>query len=79
MKIRWNIVNEKVTIAKSRPEWRLNLASSQLFANGEVIPLTPTCFAVLRYLVENPNRLITKAELLKNIWAGVYVEEGAIK
>jgi len=72
-------VDDKLSLTESQSEWRLDLASSRLLFNGKSIHLTPTCFAVLKYLVQNPKRLITKAELLNNIWSGVYVEEGAIK
>ncbi len=34
---------------------------------------------MLKYFVQHPNRLISKQELLDQIWADVIVEEGAIK
>ena len=34
---------------------------------------------MLSYFVQNPGRLITKQELLDNIWVEVFVEEGAVK
>ena len=38
--------------------------------------LTPKAFDVLAFLVQNPNRLVTKEELLKAVWADTFVEEG---
>ncbi len=41
----------------------------------ESIVLTPRCFDLLAYLVENPSRVITKDELLENVWENAFVEE----
>ena len=38
--------------------------------------LTPKAFDVLLFLVQNPNRLVTKEELLKAVWGDTFVEEG---
>src|SRR5262249_22861930 len=43
---------------------------------GAVVPLTPKAFDLLLFFVQNPNRVITKDELLKAIWADSFVEEG---
>src|SRR5882757_1908691 len=40
------------------------------------IPLTPKAFDVLLFLARNPNRLVTKDELLKAVWGDAFVEEG---
>ena len=40
------------------------------------ISLTPKAFDVLLYLVQNPNRLVTKDELLQAVWGETFVEEG---
>src|SRR5580700_4571219 len=40
--------------------------------------LTPKAFDVLVYLVQNPNRLIDKEELLQSVWRGSFVEEGTL-
>src|ERR1700733_6151135 len=40
------------------------------------VPLTPRAFDVLLFLVQNPNRLVTKEELLQAVWGGTFVEEG---
>src|SRR5216683_2213472 len=38
--------------------------------------LTPKAFDVLLFLVQNPNRLVTKDELLQAVWGDTFVEEG---
>ena len=43
---------------------------------GSPISLTRKAFDVLLFLVQNPNRLVTKEELLQAVWGGTFVEEG---
>jgi predicted ATPase/DNA-binding winged helix-turn-helix (wHTH) protein len=50
-----------------------------LWRNGERIPLTPKPFAVLRYLVENPQRLVTHDELLEALWPETYVQPQVLR
>jgi TolB-like protein/DNA-binding winged helix-turn-helix (wHTH) protein/TPR repeat protein len=41
-----------------------------------LVSLTPKAFDVLLFLVQNPNRLVTKEELLQAVWGDTFVEEG---
>jgi DNA-binding winged helix-turn-helix (wHTH) protein/TolB-like protein len=41
-----------------------------------LISLTPKAFDVLLFLVQNPNRLVSKEELLQAVWGDTFVEEG---
>ena len=45
---------------------------------GEEKRLTSMEFALLGYLVENPNRLITKAELFDNVWKDKFTSDGTL-
>ena len=40
------------------------------------VSLTPKAFEVLLFLAKNPNRLVTKEELLEAVWGDTFVEEG---
>ncbi len=40
------------------------------------VSLTPKAFDVLLFLAQNPNRLVTKEELLQAVWGDRFVEEG---
>src|ERR1700747_3176887 len=40
------------------------------------VSLTPKAFDVLLFLVQNPNRLVAKEELLEAVWGDTFVEEG---
>jgi TolB-like protein/DNA-binding winged helix-turn-helix (wHTH) protein len=43
------------------------------------VSLTPKAFDVLLFLAQNPNRLVTKEELLHAVWGDTFVEEGNLK
>ena len=45
----------------------------------ERIRLQPRPFALLRYLVENPGRLVTEEEILAAVWPKLYVQPASIK
>ena len=47
-----------------------------LHCDKSPILITPKAFDVLLFLAQNPNRLITKDELLKAVWGDAFVEEG---
>ncbi len=47
-----------------------------LFRADTPVLLTSKAFDVLSFLVRNPNRLVTKEELLQAVWADTFVEEG---
>jgi len=61
------------------PPSRLDLSSEQLWREGEPITLRPKTFAVLRYLVEQPGKLVTKDELLDAVWTGTIVSDTVLK
>ena len=46
--------------------------------SGNSIDLRPQAFAVLRYLSRNPNRLVTKQELMQSVWAGTAVTDDSL-
>ena len=56
-------------------KFSLNLAEHQLFRDGHPVPLTPRVFDLLRVLVENAGHLVEKDRLLKEVWAGTFVED----
>src|SRR5271156_3318020 len=57
-------------------EFVLDPARRTLSRAGSPVALTPKAFDVLLYLVQNPNRLVTKEELLQAVWRDTIVEEG---
>jgi len=54
----------------------LDPAKRTLTRANSLVSLTPKAFDVLLYLVQNPNRPVTKEELLQAVWGNTFVEEG---
>ena len=46
---------------------------------GEQALTLRAVLAVLRYLVEHPGRLVTKAELRQHVWAGMHVTDTVLR
>ncbi|SRR5712692_3586656 len=60
------------------PPFRLDPSNERLWRETLEIPLRPKTFAVLRYLVEHPEQLVTKEELMDAVWAETVVGEDAL-
>jgi predicted ATPase len=59
--------------------FRLDTSNECLWRGGAQIALPPKPFAILRYLVENPGRLITHDELLDALWPETYVQPQVLR
>src|ERR1700691_4573494 len=57
-------------------EFVLDPGRRSLSRAASPISVTPKAFDLLHYLVQNPNRLVTKEELLQAVWGDAFVEEG---
>jgi predicted ATPase/DNA-binding winged helix-turn-helix (wHTH) protein len=57
----------------------LDTANQCLWRDGIQITIPPKPFAVLRYLVENPGRLVTHDELLDALWPETYVQPQVLR
>ena len=49
-------------------EIKINQDAHEVFANGEPVDLSPTEYKLLRFLMSNPNRVLTKAQILDHVW-----------
>src|SRR5215470_12658783 len=56
----------------------LDVARGSLQAADRAVALRPKSFEVLRYLVENADRLVTKEELIKAVWPNVVVTDKSL-
>ena len=56
--------------------FRLEPDERRLLRRGERVPLAPKAFEVLALLVSRAGHVVTKEELLRDVWAGTFVEEG---
>jgi len=65
------------------PPFRLDTGNQCLWRGDglaeERILLAPRAFAVLRYLVEHPGRLVTQDELFEALWPKTYVQPEVLK
>jgi adenylate cyclase len=58
---------------------QIDLNDERLWHGTEEIPLPPKAFALLRFFLQNPDRLLTKHEILEKVWPNTYVTEGLVK
>ena len=65
------------------PPFRLDPVNQCLWRGEDLaeerILLAPKAFAVLRYLVEHPGRLVTHDELFEALWPKTYVQPEVLK
>jgi DNA-binding winged helix-turn-helix (wHTH) protein/tetratricopeptide (TPR) repeat protein len=59
--------------------FRLDDRNQCLWRDNQLIRLQPKVYALLRYLVDNPRRLVTKQELLDALWGPVHVGDAVLK
>lgn len=64
---------------KQFASFRLDTSNECLWHDEIKISIPPRPFAVLRYLVENPGRLITHDELLDALWPETYVQPQVLR
>jgi DNA-binding winged helix-turn-helix (wHTH) protein/Tol biopolymer transport system component len=56
----------------------LEMAEHRLLRDGQVVPLTPKMFDLLRVLVEHTGHLVEKEHLIREVWGDTFVEEGSL-
>src|SRR3569833_836078 len=59
--------------------YALDIGNECRWHEGVQIALASKPFSVLRYLVENPGRLITQDELLDALWPETYVQPQVLR
>jgi len=50
----------------------------ELCSSGQVIPVQPQAFALLLFLIENHERVVSKDEIIDNIWEGRSVSDATL-
>src|SRR5208337_3719193 len=58
--------------------FQVDALARTLRREGEVVTLNRRAFDVLLYLVQNPGRVLTRDELLKNVWSDTFVDENSL-
>lgn len=49
-------------------EIKINQDAHDVFVNDTLVDLSPTEYKLLRFLISNPNRVLTKAQILDHVW-----------
>src|SRR4051812_10305579 len=73
------IMNDQLAGEVDFGPFRLDGPNSRLLRDGRPVALTPKAFDVLRYLTSQPERLVTKSELLSAVWPDVFVSDASVK
>lgn len=60
-------------------KYRLDLGDERLWEGDQPVPISNKAFQLLRLFVDNPNRLLTKDDILDGVWRDVCVSEGLVK
>jgi len=60
------------------PPFALDAPNARLYRGDEVVPLRGKTLAVLEYLAARSGRLVTKDELLREVWPEVHVSEDVL-
>src|ERR1700677_3713586 len=71
-------LDEKEGVEYAFGDFVLIPAPMRFERDGQPIPLTMNAFRTLLFLVEHPNRVVTKRELLDYVWADAVVEENSL-
>ena len=56
----------------------LDIADRSLLCDGRQVQITQKSFEILRLLVENQGRILTKQEILDEVWTENFVEESTL-
>jgi DNA-binding winged helix-turn-helix (wHTH) protein len=59
-------------------QFTLDTRQYQLFVSGKAVPMEPLVFDLLVYLIEHRDRVVTREELLNNLWQGKIVTDSAL-
>jgi predicted ATPase/DNA-binding winged helix-turn-helix (wHTH) protein len=59
-------------------EFTLDVTRGCLFKAGQEVKLRPKVYETLKYLVENPGRLIGKQELMQVLWPDAFVSDDSL-
>jgi eukaryotic-like serine/threonine-protein kinase len=70
---------ELPSVMKTFQSFRLDATNHCLWNGEERVRIPPKAFDVLRYLVENPERLVTQDELLEALWPDTFVNPEVLR
>src|SRR5580658_8292362 len=66
-------------IVLSFPPFRLDLDDERLWKNGQEMHLRRKPFAILRHLVQHPQRLVSQHEVVEAVWGSIAMSESLLR
>lgn len=75
---RWTVGAVSTTDGHDIPYWGWSLAGGQVRLDEAAVRLERRTFQLYQYLVLNPDRVITKEELLREVWGARVLSDGAV-
>jgi two-component system KDP operon response regulator KdpE len=77
---RLRVIQRRQGVAQDSPMFtagrlQVDLNRRQVTVAGEPVKLTPTEYALLRYLVHNAGKVVTHRQILREVWGPEYVDE----
>jgi len=70
--------NSYVPEILSFADFTLDIRRGSLLRNGQEIQLRPKSYQTLKYLVENPGRILAKDELMQAVWPDSFVTDDSL-
>lgn len=74
----WNPEEHEAKKAFSFSGFILDPTTNDLYYRGNLVSLAPKVSACLSYLVRNQGRLVTKDELISEVWPDTFVEDNSL-
>jgi len=62
-----------------KAKYKLDLGDERLWKGDQPVRISNKAFRLLQLFVDNPNRLLTKDDILDGVWRDVCVSEGLVK
>ena len=62
-----------------RPSFTIDMANERLWRDGKIVRVKKKVFQLLTFLVENPQRLLTKDSILAQVWPDTHVTDASVK
>lgn len=84
MEISWRFVGRQAALIYAGPmiysfgSIEIDLARVELRDNGEPRPVEPQVFALIAYLAEHRDRMVSRDELFEKLWEGKVVSDSAL-
>ena len=57
---------------------QLDTTRRELYFQGQLVKIEPQVYEVLTYLIRHRHRIVSKNELLQNLWPGMHVQDNAL-